>query len=144
MLRINQNEYGYYGIQLYGHFLKRLLGEKRIPVAMTETPSPVSSVYVMLEKHPFLTGLFLPLEQYFDAQQYPSLELMEAKLEEAVFTLLQLRPDLREVLFDFAEPWKMDLKEFMDKNYKCDLTLEEFAHYAGRSSLRKQPARPMP
>lgn len=37
------------------------------------------------------------------------------------------------MLFDFAEPWKIDLREFMDKNYKCDLTLEEFAHYAGRS-----------
>lgn len=87
----------------------------------------------MLEKHPFLTGLFLSLEQYFDAQQYPSKELMETKLEEAVFTLLQLRPELGKVLFDFAEPWRIDLKEFMDKNYKCDLTLEEFAHYAGRS-----------
>ena len=120
-------------LQLKMPFLKRMLSEKRIPVAMTETPALASSVYIMLEKHPFLTGLFLSLEQYFDAQQYPSKELMEAKLEEAVFTLLQLRPDLREVLFDFAEPWKTDLREFMDKNYKCDLTIAEFAHYAGRS-----------
>ena len=34
----------------------------------------------MLEKHPFLNGLFSSLEQYFDAQQYPSKELMETKL----------------------------------------------------------------
>lgn len=75
----------------------------------------------------------MSLEQYFDAQQYPSKELMEAKLKEAVFALLQLKPELGSVLFDFAEPWKIDLADFMAKNYKCDLSIEEFAHYTGRS-----------
>lgn len=120
-------------LQLKVPFLKRMLSEKHIPVAITDAPTSTDPIYIMLEKHPFLIGLFLSLEQYFDAQQYPSKELMDTKLEEAVFALLQLRPDLRSVLFDFAEPWKIDLKEFMDKNYQCDLTLEEFAHYAGRS-----------
>ena len=80
-----------------------------------------------------MNGLFSSLEQYFGAQQYPSKELMESKLAEAVFTLLQLKPDLGQVLFDFAEPWKINLEEFMNKNYKCDLSVEEFAHYTGRS-----------
>ena len=75
----------------------------------------------------------MSLEQYFDAQQYPSKELMETKLHEAIFTLLQLKPDLGQVLFDFAEPWKINLEEFMCKNYKSDLSIEEFAHYTGRS-----------
>ena len=53
--------------------------------------------------------------------------------KEAVLTLLQLRPDLAPVLFDCAEPWKVDLREFMDKNYASDLDLQGFAHYTGRS-----------
>ena len=120
-------------LQLKMPFLKKMLHEHNIAVPLVSNPITAKSTYVMLEKHPFLNGLFSSLEQYFDAQQYPSKELMETKLQEAVFTLLQLRPDLGQVLFDFSEPWKINLEDFMNKNYKCDLTVEEFAHYAGRS-----------
>ena len=120
-------------LQLKMPFLKRMLHEHNLTVPLVSNPVTAKSTYVMLEKHPFLNGLFYSLEQYFDAQQYPSKELMEVKLQEAVFTLLQLRPDLGQVLFDFAEPWKINLEDFMNKNYKCDLTVEDFAHYTGRS-----------
>ena len=120
-------------LQLKMPFLKKMLSEHRINVPLVSNPTTAKSTYVMLKKHPFLNGLFTSLEQYFDAQQYPSKELMETKLQEAVFTLLQLRPDLGQVLFDFTEPWKINLEEFMNQNYKCDLTVEEFAHYTGRS-----------
>lgn len=120
-------------LQLKMPFLKKLLNEHRITVPLVSNPVTTKSTYVMLSKHPFLNGLFTSLEQYFDARQYPSKELMETKLQEAVFTLLQLRPELGQVLFDFTEPWKINLEEFMNKNYKCDLTLDEFAHYTGRS-----------
>ena len=120
-------------LQLKMPFLKGMLNERNITVPLVSDPATANSTYVMLKKHPFLNGLFASLEQYFDALQYPSKELMETKLREAVFTLLQLRPDLGQVLFDFAEPWKINLEEFMNKNYKCDLTIEEFAHYTGRS-----------
>ena len=130
-------------LQLKMPFLKRMLHEHNITVPLVSNPVTAKSTYVMLEKHPFLNGLFSSLEQYFDAQQYPSQyfdaqqypskELLETKLQEAVFTLLQLRPDLGQVLFDFSEPWRINLEDFMNKNYKCDLTVEEFAHYTGRS-----------
>lgn len=120
-------------LQLKTPFLKQLLNEYQITVPLVNNPAIARSTYVMLEKHPFLNGLFTSLEQYFDAQQYPSKELMEAKLKEAVFTLLQLKPELGSVLFDFAEPWKINLEDFMNKNYKSDLSVEEFAHYTGRS-----------
>lgn len=120
-------------LQLKMPFLKRMLHEHNLTVPLVSNPMTAKSTYVMLEKHPFLNGLFYSMEQYFDAQQYPSKELMEVKLQEAVFTLLQLRPDLGQVLFDFAEPWKINLEDFMNKNYKCDLSVEDFAHYTGRS-----------
>ena len=120
-------------LQLKMPFLKRMLHEHNLTVPLVSNPATAKSTYVMLEKHLFLNGLFYSLEQYFDAQQYPSKELMEVKLQEAVFTLLQLRPDLGQVLFDFAEPWKINLEDFMNKNYKCDLSVEDFAHYTGRS-----------
>ncbi len=120
-------------LQLKTPFLKKILSKHSITVPLVSNSATSKSTYVMMDKHPFLNGLFLSLEQYFDAQQYPSKELMEAKLHEAVFTILQIKPDLGQVLFDFAEPWKINLEEFMHKNFKSDLSLEEFAHYTGRS-----------
>lgn len=120
-------------LQLKMPFLKKMVNEHKVVVPQTSNPVSADSVYFMLERHPFLTALFSSLELYFDAGQYPSEQLMDAKQQEAVFTLLQLHPELAQVLFDFSEPWKIGLKEFMEKNYKCDLTIEQFAHYAGRS-----------
>ena len=119
-------------LQLKAPFLRKVLSECRLTIdrrVQYKNKSP----YVLLDQHPFLTGLFKSLELYFDAQEYPSEMLMESKLKEAVLTLLQLRPDLAPVLFDCAEPWKVDLREFMDKNYASDLDLQGFAHYTGRS-----------
>ncbi len=36
-------------------------------------------------------------------------------------------------LFDFNEPWKIDIMEFMNENYMYEFTMEEMAHYTGRS-----------
>lgn len=114
-------------------FLKAMISENKITVPLVTSPSVAKANYIMLEKHPFLNGLFTSLEQYFEAQQYPSNELMEVKLKEAVYTLLQIRPELGSVLFDFAEPWKTDLRDFMIRNFRYDLSVEQFAHFTGRS-----------
>lgn len=36
-------------------------------------------------------------------------------------------------MFDFAEPWKIDILDFLNKNYMCHLLIEEIAAYTGRS-----------
>ena len=36
-------------------------------------------------------------------------------------------------LFDFTEPWKIDILDFLNKNYMHDLSMEEIALYTGRS-----------
>ena len=36
-------------------------------------------------------------------------------------------------LFDFNEAWKIDILEFMNANYMYEFSLEELAHYTGRS-----------
>lgn len=114
-------------------FLKKLLIENNITVPLFKNPAITRTNHILLEKHPFLNGLFTSLEQYFDTKEYPSKTLMEIKMKEAVFSLLQLKPELGSVLFDFAEPWKIDIADFMKQNYKCDLSVEDFAHYTGRS-----------
>ena len=36
-------------------------------------------------------------------------------------------------MFDFNEPWKIDILGFMEENFMSDLSIEEIAHYTGRS-----------
>ena len=89
--------------------------------------------YVMLPDTPLFTSMFRSLEVYFDTQTYPSEQLMEAKVKEVILTLIETMPELKSVLFDFVEPWKVDLATYMNDNYMNDLDLDGFAHYTGRS-----------
>lgn len=92
-----------------------------------------NALAIPLLSHPFLKGLFYSLDQYFSMGTPMSEELIDAKVYETVSVLLELMPELSEMIFDFCSQWKIDLKEFMEKNYLCDLSIEQFAHYAGRS-----------
>lgn len=52
---------------------------------------------------------------------------------EGVYTILNTDENLYASLFDFVEPWKIDIVEFMEQNYMNDLSMEELAYYTGRS-----------
>ncbi|WP_426668023.1 helix-turn-helix domain-containing protein [Mucilaginibacter sp. McL0603] len=60
-------------------------------------------------------------------------QLLTVKLNEAVLILLKSNPDLKNILFDFSEPGKIDLEEFMEKNFHFNIDLERFAYLTGRS-----------
>jgi AraC family transcriptional regulator, exoenzyme S synthesis regulatory protein ExsA len=55
------------------------------------------------------------------------------KLEEAIELLLYSMPQLKEFLFDFSEPHKIDLEEFMIRNFHFNVPIEKFARSTGRS-----------
>ena len=74
---------------------------------------------------------FDSLAPYEDAGQSEALTAL--KLREAVLILLQEDTWAREVLFDFAEPGKIDLEEFMNRNFHFNVELKRFAYLTGRS-----------
>lgn len=59
--------------------------------------------------------------------------LLKTKQQEALLILLQVAPQLKEVLFDFSEPGKIDLEAFMNRNYHFNVELKRFAYLTGRS-----------
>ena len=59
--------------------------------------------------------------------------LQTLKLRELILILLQSNPDLKDVLFDFSEPGKIDLEGFMEKNFHFNVQLKRFAYLTGRS-----------
>ncbi|MNY16618.1 HTH-type transcriptional activator RhaS [compost metagenome] len=55
------------------------------------------------------------------------------KLLEGIYALLNSNEELYPILFDFAEPWKIDLLEFLNANYMEELSMEQIASFTGRS-----------
>jgi AraC-like DNA-binding protein len=55
------------------------------------------------------------------------------KVKEAVMILLETNPILKDVLFDFSEPGKIDLEAYMNEHYKFNVDINRFAYLTGRS-----------
>jgi AraC-like DNA-binding protein len=80
-----------------------------------------------------LASLFASMTPYFDPEVKPKDDFMNLKLQEGLLALLHIDKRFAPTLFDFNEPWKIDIMEFMNENYMYEFTMEEMAHYTGRS-----------
>jgi AraC-like DNA-binding protein len=57
----------------------------------------------------------------------------DVKREELLIILLQSQPELADVFFDFGIPEKINIEEFMNRNFKFNVSIERFAFMTGRS-----------
>jgi AraC-like DNA-binding protein len=55
------------------------------------------------------------------------------KIKEALLTLLKVQPELKDILFDFSEPAKIDIAAYMEQNFRFNLSMQRFAYMTGRS-----------
>lgn len=82
----------------------------------------------------FLKGYFRSVVPYArQAGAAPTDALGLLKVKEAILLLLQTSPDLRNFLFDFSAPYKIDLKKFMMNHFSFNIPVEQFAQLTGRS-----------
>ena len=91
------------------------------------------SLYRLPSDRPDIVSLFESMTPYFNSGIRPTDELLELKMTEGLYVLLNTDKNLYASLFDFADPWKIDIMDFMEQNYMNDLTLAEMANYTGRS-----------
>lgn len=105
------------------------LDKTKLPVDVKR----IREAAVLLPKTPALQSLFLSLFPYTDANVKPKDEIIQLKMQEALYCLLDTDARFYPTLFDFNKSWKIDLLPFMEANYTQDMTLEEFATYTGRS-----------
>jgi AraC-like DNA-binding protein len=57
----------------------------------------------------------------------------DIKREELLLVLLQNQPELAGVFFDYGMPEKINLEEFMNRNYTFNVGIDRFAYSTGRS-----------
>jgi AraC-like DNA-binding protein len=73
------------------------------------------------------------LKPYLNTHIGLNKSLTELKVKEIVLLLVEIHPTLKNVLFDFSEPGKIDLEAYMNSHYKYNVDLNKFAYLTGRS-----------
>tara|TARA_R110000868_G_scaffold261995_1_gene520362 strand:+ start:551 stop:1378 length:828 start_codon:yes stop_codon:yes gene_type:complete len=124
----------YKGISLT--FNRNVLREFYSKMNKSEVPKDVKisdKTVFKLKPTPAIESLFQSLTPYFDSNIKPTEGVTHLKLLEGIYALLNNNEQLYPILFDFAEPWKIDLLEFLNDNYMDDLTMEQIASFTGRS-----------
>ena len=105
------------------------MNKAEIPKNITLTDENVFK----LKQTPAIESLFQSLNPYFDSNVKPTEGVTHLKLLEGIYALLNSNELLYPILFDFAEPWKIDILEFLNENYQDELTMEQIASFTGRS-----------
>lgn len=105
------------------------LNQKLIP----QNEGSVDESVIKLPSIPSINSLFLSLLPYFDSESTPKEEVMKLKRQEGVLALLDIDSAFFTILFDFIDPWKIDIIDFLNENYMYEFSLEEIASYTGRS-----------
>jgi AraC-like DNA-binding protein len=93
---------------------------------------PENNVF-KIEPQADINSLFQSLTPYFDDGVAPTEGVAKLKLQEGIYALLNNSDAFFPILFDFTEPWKMDILEFLNENYMDELSMEQIAAYTGRS-----------
>ena len=92
-----------------------------------------SDAIIKLDKNPLVESFIKSLEPYFNKEGKIEKDFHNIKRKELLLILLKQKPALKNILFDFGKPEKLDLQEFMNRNYKFNVPIERFAFLTGRS-----------
>lgn len=89
---------------------------------------------ILIPSNEFLQGYFksiIPYARNSGAAMTDEMGIL--KVKEGIKLLLLALPILRNFLFDFSEPYKIDLERFMLSNFHFNVPIEKFAQLTGRS-----------
>lgn len=95
--------------------------------------TPASPDVKYFNQHPLLQSLFGSLMPYFEAADDLPEEIANIKITEAIAVLRSIDKSVDNLLGHFEGPGKIDLADFMEKNYMFNLTVAKFGYLTGRS-----------
>jgi AraC-like DNA-binding protein len=88
---------------------------------------------ITIEPNSFIQSYFISLLPYIEQSRNVTEKMASRKANEAIDLLLEAQPGLEDALFDFADPIRGDIEEFMLKNFHFNAPIEDFARLSGRS-----------
>ncbi|WP_229688929.1 helix-turn-helix domain-containing protein [Puia dinghuensis] len=117
-------------ICLQEELLRKIALEEQIDLPQKYTGQP----NILIPGNDFLHGYFQSVIPYVrNPEEKITTALGILKVKEGVKLLLHAMPGLKEFLFDFSEPFKIDLEKFMLGNFHFNVPVEKFAQLTGRS-----------
>jgi AraC-like DNA-binding protein len=97
------------------------------------TKAYTGSTVLNLQPTPLLYNFMDSLEPYLHNSGELNTIITRLKVKEAIMILLETNPKLKDLLFDFTAPGKIDLEAYMTEHYKFNVDLNRFAWLTGRS-----------
>ncbi|WP_027387821.1 helix-turn-helix domain-containing protein [Chryseobacterium gregarium] len=117
-------------ISLQEDLLRKIALEEKLE-AYRKYTGPMN---MLIPSNEFLQGYFQSVVPYARRSGTAVTDEMGIlKVKEIVKLLLLALPELRDFLFDFSEPYKIDLEKFMLSNFHFNIPVEKFAQLTGRS-----------
>jgi AraC-like DNA-binding protein len=125
----DNNEFGKVVIFFDEEFLKKFQKENDIYFKNNHA----SDTFIRLKKDILVNNFLVSLEPYYESTGIINSKFGDLKRKELLLIVLQLHPELSDILFDFGKPGRIDLEKFMQQHYKFNVGLERFAFLTGRS-----------
>jgi AraC-like DNA-binding protein len=112
-------------------FYHKTLDKSKLP---TNARRHKFSLYKLPARRPDIASLFVSMTPFFDMEIQPDAEFIKLKMIEGIRVLLNTDDCFYSALFDFSEPWKIDILDYLNENYMYDLSAEDMANFTGRST----------
>lgn len=100
---------------------------------LSETTTNSDSAFIKIKQSDLLPNFIKSLSPYYSHTGKIDETFSSVKREELLLILLQTNPELNDLFFDFGIPQKINLEEFMNRNYKFNVSIDRFAYLTGRS-----------
>ncbi|EJL71805.1 helix-turn-helix domain-containing protein [Chryseobacterium populi] len=88
---------------------------------------------IPLARSPLLNSFFASMLPYFDLNYQLPEDISQLKIQEAIAILRSIDKQIDNTLSDFSEPHKINLVEFMERNFMFNMPIEKFGYLTGRS-----------
>lgn len=117
-------------ISLQEDLLRKIVLEEKLEADRKYVGPP----NILIPSNEFLQGYFHSIVPYARSSGAAMTDEMGIlKVKEGIKLLLLAKPELRNFLFGFSEPYKLDLEKFMLSNFHFNVPVERFAQLTGRS-----------
>jgi AraC-like DNA-binding protein len=109
-------------------FLKKFHANRKTTITKLES----TETCIPIIENELLSSYIASLQPYYDRGQIRE-PFSEVKRDELLLILLQVQPELSGLLFEYGIPAKINLEEFMSRNYTFNVSIDRFAFLTGRS-----------
>jgi len=105
-------------------FLKKFQGRHKT----IATKFKSAEAFIRINKNELIPNFIRSLMPYYNGSGKINKTFSDLKQEELILILFQAQPEISGVFFDYGIPEKINLEEFMNRNYKFNVSIERLAY----------------